>query len=165
MAIIASGSRYRRNTNFIIVVICLAVMGYCIYDGWIDKEFQQKHTQDGKPDGTLQFNRIYGPVLFSVAVLYFLISAFRLNAQKIIADEQGLHLSPKSVIAYNSIKKIDKRFFDKEGHFTIEYHSGTTDKRLKLSDKMYDNLGLLLDEVVRRTGAAPAETDKNDPEN
>jgi hypothetical protein len=161
MAIIASGSRYKRNTNYIIIVVCVLGALWLLNDGYLDKEFQQEHTKDGKPDGTLQFNRIYAPVACAIAVVYFLISAARLKSQKITADESGLHLPGKKVLAYNSINKIDQRFFDKEGHFTIEYQDGGADKQLKLSDRNYDNLGMLLDEVVRQSGAAPVEADQD----
>lgn len=161
MAIIASGSRYKRTTNYIIIVVCVLGALWLLNDGWRNETFQQEHTKDGKPDGTLQFNRIYGPAVCAIAVVYFLISVARLKSQKITADESGLHLPDKKLLAYNSISKIDKRFFDKEGHFTIEYQEGGTDKQLKLSDRNYDNLGLLLDEVVRQSGAAPVEADQD----
>jgi len=164
MAVIARGSRYKQKTDYLIAAICLIGALWLLNDGWRNEKFQQEHTKNDQPDGTLQLNRIYGPMVCAVVAVYFLISAVRLNSKKITADEQGLHLPQGRIIAYNSINKIDKRSFDKEGHFTIEYQGEGTDKQLKLSDRTYDHLPLLLDEIVRRTGAAPIDAESTPKE-
>ena len=102
-------------------------------------------------------NRII-PFICVIGTLYFLVASAKLKSRKLVADEKGVTLAGGEEIAYASIKQTDKRYFEKEGHFTIEYGAGGTDKKVKLSDRDYDGLGLLLDEVVRRTGAAPAES-------
>ena len=104
-----------------------------------------------------------GPVPRTIAV-FFVFSAQRLKSRTITATEDGLEFSDGQKIPYTNVKQIDKRFFDKEGRFTLDYEQGSESKKLKLSDRTYDSLGLLLDEIVRRTGAAPAATDSAEDE-
>jgi len=160
MAVVATGCRHTRNTNYIIAVACFIFGIWYFYDGWFGKEFQDKHTrEDGTPDATLQMNRYWVPIGGTVAAAFFVALALRMKTRKIIALEDGLELSDGLKLPYDDIKQIDKRFFEKEGHFTLEYEVGGEVKKLKLTDRTYDKLGLLLDEIIRRTGAAPAETD------
>ena len=157
MAIEATGSKYYAKTGLIITVACLVFGIYFLYDGWINKEFQEKNTnsETGEPNVSLKVNRVYGPVVCGIAAVYFLVASLGLRSKKIIADENGLTIESGKVIAYHAIKKIDKRDFEKGGQFSIEYEEDTVSKTLKFSDRKYDNLGLLLDEVVRQTGAVP----------
>ena len=158
MAIEATGSKHGKNSGFIIALVCVLVGGYCLYDGWLNEEFQQNHITDGKPDVTLNVNRIWLPITCLIVAAYSVISATRVGGKKIVASEEGLSFSGGQTIAYSNIKQIDKRYFDKEGHFILSYKEADTDKRLKLSGRKYDNLGMLLDELIRRTGAtAPAD--------
>ena len=77
------------------------------------------------------------------------------KSRKITADDKALVLADGQQIPYDDIVKIDKRKFAKEGAFTLEYQHGGNNKSLTLTDRKYDNLGLLLDEIIRRTGATP----------
>lgn len=159
MAIEATGSKYGVKSGVIITMACLAFGVYFLYDGWINETYQAKETnsETGEPSSDLKFNRVYGPILCGAAGLYFLIGAMRLKSRKITADENGLTFSTGKTIPYTSMKKIDKTPLEKKGYFSIEYEQDQTTKTLKLTDRKYDNLGLLLDEIVRCTGAAPAE--------
>jgi len=158
MAIEATGSKHNRNSNYLIVAICIFVALYCLYDGWLNEKFQQENTIDGKPNVTLLVNRIWLPIICGAIAAYSLISALRVAKLKIMADEQGLSVSGCDKIAYDSIKKIDKRYFEKEGYFTIAYTRDGDEKKLKLTDRKYSNLAALLDELVSRTGAAPVKS-------
>lgn len=164
MAVVATGSRHTQNTNYIIAVACILFACWFLYDGWFNQKFKEEHTKDGKPDLTLRMNKFYIPIGCAVVVAFFILSAQRLKSQKITADETGLEFAGGLKIAYDSIKQIDKRFFDKEGHFTLDYEQGGEVKKMKLTDRTYDGLGILLDEVVRQTGAAPPETESSDDE-
>lgn len=159
MAIVATGSRHTQNTNYIIAIICILVGLYFFYDGWFGK-YREKELKenDGKPTYDLYINQ-YAIIPLAFIAAFFAISGLRLKSRKITASESGLEFSDGSKLAYDDIKQIDKRFFEKEGHFTLEYEVGSEAKKLKLTDRTYDKLGLLLDEIVRQTGAAPAETD------
>ena len=164
MAVVATGSRHTQNTNYIIAVACILFACWFMYDGWFNQEFKEEHTKDGKPDLTLRSNQIYVPIGCAVIAVFFVFSAQRLKSRTITATEDGLEFSDGQKIPYTTIKQIDKRFFDKEGRFTLDYEQGGESKKLKLSDRTYDSLGLLLDEIVRRTGAAPAATDSAEDE-
>jgi len=160
MAIEATGSRYYAKTGLIITVACLFFGVYFLYDGWWNKEFQEEHknSETGEPDVSLKVNRVYGPVICGIAAVYFLVTSLQLRSKKITADENGLTTASGKLIAYNAIRKIDKRDFERGGHFIIEYEEDTVSKTLKFSDRKYDNLGLLLDEIVRQTGAVSEDT-------
>ncbi|MBN1845879.1 MAG: hypothetical protein JW810_09365 [Sedimentisphaerales bacterium] len=158
MAVVAPGSRHTRNTNLMIVIACVIFAGWFLYDGWFNESFKQKHLRDdGTPDATLESNRLWVPLGCAAVAVFFLYSTIRLKRRSITADEQAVASSEGLRIAYSSIQRIDKRLFDKEGHFTLFYTADGVEKKWKLTDRMYDQLGLLLDEIVRRTGAVPAE--------
>ncbi len=163
MATTAKGSTYTRNTSFIIALACLAFLAYCLYDGWVSENFQKKYmNEDGSPSVNLQLNRYYMPIGCGAAALYFLINAVGLGSKKIVADDSGLTVNSSATIPYANLKKIDKSKFKSKGVLMIDYESGGVAKQLKLSDRTYDNLGLLLDEIVAQTGAAPANKDQQD---
>ena len=71
-------------------------------------------------------------------------------------------INQQQPIPYSSFAKIDKRPFAKDGYFIIEHSENDKTKKVILSDKKYDNLGLLLDELIRQTQAAPADSTEQD---
>ena len=158
MAVEVTGSKFARNNKLYVVVICLAFAIWFGYDGWLGA-YRQKELDknDGQPTANLRFNQLAPIPLLAIAI-FSLVTSLGITKKKIVADDNGLVLSDGNSIPYQSIKKIDKRQLEKEGHFTIEYEQDSAIKNLKLSDRKYDNLGLLLDEIVRQTGAAPADT-------
>jgi len=158
MAVVATGSRHKRNSNWMIAAACIAFALWFLYDGWVNKDFQKEKMEQGK-QLDLQANRYYVPIACAALAVYFAISAVRTKGLRAAADEQGLLLADGTRIGYDAIEKIDKRFFDQEGHFTVSYRSGAQERRLRLSDRDYDQLGLVLDEIVQRTGAAPASAE------
>ncbi|MBN2210505.1 MAG: hypothetical protein JW709_03835 [Sedimentisphaerales bacterium] len=159
MAVIATGSKHSRNTCYIIAAACIIFAGWFAYDGWISETYQQENTVDGKPNTNLLTNR-YIPIPLVLVAAYFLFASMQVARRKITADEEKLVLDNGVVIPYTAINKIDKRYFEKEGHFTIEYSAEGAQRTVKLRDARYDGLGLLLDEVVRRTGAQPESNAK-----
>lgn len=156
MAVEARGSRFSRTNNLITAAVMILLGAWFTYDGWFSADFQQKNTVDGKPNIDLKINR-YVPALLFPLGLYFVYQAQRMSKRKITADEKGLTLENGNQIAYEQFTQIDNRFFAKEGHFTMEYKDGGETRKLKFSDRQYDGLGLLLDEIVKKTGAAPPE--------
>ncbi len=155
MAIEATGNKYQQKTGYIIFVACLIFGAYFLYDGWFSKSYQAKHMENGKPDANLMTNRYYGPITCGIAALYFLVSSIKLSSARIEAKEDALFIYPDKTIPWKSIKQIDKRAFDKSGYFIIIYQDNGNERRLKLSDRKYDNLPTLLDEIIRCTGAKP----------
>lgn len=138
----------------------LCIMNRLLLTDAYSQEITSGDWRSGKANANLKFNRIWGPVGCFVVGLYFLISVLRIPAMRIVADDTGLTVSGGKVIAYSDIKQIDNRYFDKEGHFTIGYDDGGAMTELKLSDRKYDGLGVLLDDLVKRTGASPQEPPK-----
>jgi len=161
MAIEATGSKFSRNNNLITFFFCLAVALYFGYDGWFGSyRDEQLKENDGKPTVDLLVN-MYAPIPLGAFALYSLIAALRIPSRKIIAGQQGLEFSSGKHIDYDSIQQIDKRHFEKKGVFTIDYEDQDKMSREKFSYRSYDNLALLLDEIIRRTGAEPENTTEN----
>ncbi len=156
MAVTATGSRHSRSSTYIILIMVLGWGLYSLYDGYKNEKFQKEHTgPDGKPDSTLVMNRVHMPIGCGIIAIGCFVMLARIKQRRIVADEQGVRISGGPMIAYAQIQKIDKRFFEKEGHFTIEYTADGAVRSVKFKDAKYDGLGLVLDEIVRRTGAEP----------
>ena len=150
MAIEAPISKYKKNSFKIGIVILIGLAIWFAYDGYRNEKFIQKHTgQNGTPDSILVFNRKSPPYLAGAAVLLG-VYLFVIKNKKLVADENSLVIGRRQ-IAYDSIEKIDKTHFDSKGYFTITYkdYQGV-DADLKLSDRTYDNLPAILDELIAR---------------
>ena len=166
MAVEAVGSKRSRNNDIIVAVVLLVGSIWLAHDGWLgDYKDKELADNDGKPTANLYFNQ-YAPIPLTIIAIIYGVAALRGRSRKIVADEDGIKLSGGTEIPYNCIKQIDKGRFQKKGFFTITYDQQDEDKHLKLSARKFDNLGLLLDELVGKTGAKPADTleDKSLPD-
>ncbi|MHC4292434.1 MAG: hypothetical protein ACYSTR_09520 [Planctomycetota bacterium] len=148
MAIEAPLSRYKKQNLLIMAVILIGVGLWFAYDGYKNQDFINKHTVDGVPDSTLNFNRKAPPFMVGAGILlgiYFVIA----KGKKLIAEENEL-ISGNVKIPYDAIEKINKTHFDSKGFFTLTYNENGQNKELKLSDRTYDNLGAVLDHIVSK---------------
>ena len=149
MSVTAPISSYKKNTYKIIIIVLILLGVYCIYDGYYNQKFIEKNTQDGVANSTLAFNRKAPPFMF-VGALILGVKLFLIRNMKVIAEDQEI-LTCKQKIAYDSIEQIDKTHFDSKGYFVITYKNEQgNNSQLKLSDKTYDNLSAVLDEVVSK---------------
>ena len=150
MAIEAPLSKHKKNNFRIGIVVLVGLAIWFAYDGYRSEEFIKKHTdQNGKPDSTLVFNRKAPPYLVGAAVLLG-VYLFAIKDKKVVADESSLIIG-KRQIAYDSIEKIDKTHFDSKGYFVITYKDCQgADTSLTLSDRIYDNLSVVMDELVAK---------------
>jgi len=159
MAIEAPISRHKKTNIKICIAVCIAAAVIFAYDGYLSKykwskryKFYKKHVidNDGKPTPTMKFNRSSPPFLIGGAVL-FGVYLFLIRNRKIVADENELIISDKEIIAYDSIERIDRTYFKSKGCFTIIYKdSDGNEVRRKISDRRYDNLEAILDELVAK---------------
>ncbi|MHC5142751.1 MAG: hypothetical protein ACYSN8_00925 [Planctomycetota bacterium] len=148
MAIEAPLSSYKKKNILIIVAVLIGVGAWFAYDGYKNPDFIKKHTVDGVADSTLNFNRKAPPFMIGAGILlgiYFVV----IKGKKIIADENEL-IAGSTMVSYDSIEKINKTHFDKKGFFIVTYSQGGQNKELKLSDRTYDNLGAVLDQIVSK---------------
>ncbi|MFW9871309.1 MAG: hypothetical protein ACFFEL_16910 [Candidatus Thorarchaeota archaeon] len=148
MAIEAPISKFSRTNLKIYIVVCIVAAIWLGYDGYFNKKFIEENSPDGKPNGTLIFNQKAPPVFIAVAVL-FGIKLYLIRNKKLIAGEKELIFSDKDKIAYESIQKIDKTYFESKGRFVITYKNENgreTDR--KISDREYDNLKAVLEHLV-----------------
>jgi hypothetical protein len=150
MAIVAPASKYKVKTYIIYIVALLGLTIYCIYDGYFNQSFRDKHVIDGVPDNTIIANQKAPYYLGGLTVLlagYTLV----IRGRKIVAEDNALVINGKLSIPYDSVQKIDKTDFDTKGHFTFTYK--TTDGKeidRKISDRDYDNLRAILDHLVAK---------------
>ncbi len=128
----------------------MASRAYCSYDGYYNQSFIDKHTADGKPDGTMVFNQKAPAYLVGAAALLG-VYLFVIRNRKVVAEDNALVIDGKINIAYDSVQKIDKTDFDSKGHFTFTYKTpdGKEIDR-KISDRDYDNLKAILDHLVAK---------------
>jgi len=153
MAIEAPLSKYKKQNLLIMVVVLVGLAGWFTYDGYISEKFQQEHTEindagEEVPDSSLAFNR-KAPPFFLAGGLLVVVYFFVIKGKKIVAGEKSLVLNGKE-IQYDSIEKINKTFFDKKGYFIVTYKEGETEVDVKLSDRSYDNMPAVLDELVKQ---------------
>ncbi|RKY11421.1 MAG: hypothetical protein DRP52_05960 [Planctomycetota bacterium] len=148
MAIEAPLSSYKKKNTLIIAAVLIGIGAWFAYDGYKNQDFIKKHTVDGVADSTLAFNRKAPPFMIGAGILigvYFVL----IKGKKIIADESQLTCG-KVKVAYDAIEKINKTHFDKKGFFIVTYSQDGQSKTLKLSDRTYDNLGAVLDQIVSK---------------
>ena len=166
MATEATGSSFSRNNNLIVAVVCLAAAAWFGYDGWLGQyrqdqlDINEQKTGIRKPTVNLYVNQYIPVVLVPLAVLN-LIGAAKCKSRKIVADDEAVTLNNGREIKYADITKIDRRLFEKSGRFTIEYTDSGRTGLAKFDDRKYDNLGILLDEIIKQTGAEPPEKQQN----
>ncbi len=150
MAVEAPLSKHKRNRLLIYIAVCIGLALYHVWDGYYNKKFIEKHTVDGVPNTTLSWNR-KAPPYFVGAGAILGAYLFAIRKRRVVADENELIINDKEKISYDSIEKIDKTHFKKKGFFVITYekaNSGQVDR--KISDKMYDKLAPVLDELVAK---------------
>ena len=151
MAIEAPISKFKKTNLKIYIIACVVLAIWCVYDANFNEQFKQKHTDaDGKPTAWLVVNKNAPPFLIGAAALLG-VYLFTIKNKKLITNENELMFSDKEKIAYDSIQKIDKTYFDKKGFFIITYKDkGGNEINRKISDRKYENLGALLDHLVEK---------------
>ena len=148
MAIEAPLSSYKKKNLLIIAAVLIGVGAWFAYDGYKNEGFIKKHTINGVADSTLNFNRKAPPFMIGAGILlgiYFVT----IKGKKIIADENEL-ICGKVKLPYDAIEKINKTHFDKKGFFVVTYSQDGQSKDIKLSDRTYDNLSAVLDQIVSK---------------
>ena len=151
MAIEAPISKFTKTNLQIYIVLCLAVAAWFAYDGYINKTFIAKNTNDdGSPNSTLIFNQ-KSPPFFAAAGVFFGVYLFVVKKRKLIADENELVFSAKEKIPYDSIEAINKTYYEKKGFFVITFkNEGGNQVDKKISERKYDNLAAILDHLVAK---------------
>ncbi len=151
MAIEAPVSKFRKTNIWIGIAACIILGLWFGYDGYLNENFQQKHTsEDGEPDSDLIFNRKSPPFFLAGAAalgVYLLL----VRKRKLSADDDALVLSNGKKIPYDSIEQIDKTEFEKKGHFTVTYKDQSgKEVDHKISDRKFDNTGAILEHLVEK---------------
>ncbi len=155
MAVEAPLSKFKKNNVKIFIVVLVGLAIWCVYDGYFNEKFIEEHTknygtENAQPYGWLVVNRKAPPFLFAGAAalaVYF----FMIKDRKLTVDDTKLTINGTKSIAYDKIESIDKTHFDAKGYFVITHVAeGGKEADLKLSDRMYDNLSAVLDELVAK---------------
>ena len=151
MAIEAPVSKHRKNNLIIIIVVLIAGSAWCAYDGYINEKWIKDHTDaEGNAETYLVFNRraaFFGIPAAVVLGAWLMV----VKGKKLVADDEALIMDGKDRIAYDSIQAIDKTKFKSKGTFAITYKTSEgQEKCLEISDRKYDNLSAILDELVAK---------------
>jgi hypothetical protein len=150
MDIVGPVSGHRKNTLVLYLVMLIAFGIWCTYDGYFNTAFIAKHTEDGRPNQNLVFNR-YAPLAMVGGAAIMGMWLFRIRGIKVVATATELIVSGQPGIPYDSIEQIDKTHFEKKGFFVITYKTdGGTEASVRLDDRHYDNLGPILDRLVEK---------------
>lgn len=154
MAIEAKLSKYKRNNRLLTIFILAAVGAWFAYDGYLNDKFIEKHTKTNEagekvPDSTLVFNQ-KSPPFFIAGAIAATIWLFLTKDKKVTAGEVSL-ITEKTEVPYDKIEQIDKTNFDSKGYFVITYKNEQgSEQTLRFSDRTYDNLPAVLDEIVKK---------------
>jgi len=151
MAVEAPLSKFKKNNLRIYIAICIGLAIWCAYDGYFNENWIKEHIDaDGNPETYLVVNRHAPPYFIGGAILLG-VYLFVIRSRKIIAGENELVICDKEIIPYDSIEKIDKTYFDSKGYFVITYkNENGGELTRKISDRTYDNLAAILDELVAK---------------
>ena len=149
MAIEAPISKFKKNNIIIYIILCIIATLWFGYDGYLNKEFMEKNTNDGVPNGTLKFNQKSPPFFVGVAVLWG-VYFFKIRKRKLLAEVNELVFSNNKKISYDSIQKINKTHFESKGFFIITYNKDGKEVDFKINDRMYDNLEAILNLLVAK---------------
>ena len=163
MAIEAPISKFKKTNYKISIGLCAAMAVIFAYDGYLSKyKWSMRYSfyaenvldNDGKPNSTMIFNR-KSPPFFAGAAVVLGACWLVLRKKKLVADENELVFSKNDRITYDSIERIDKTHFDKKGFFVFTYkNENGKETNRKLSDRTYDNLGVILDHLVAKISQA-----------
>ncbi|MBN2589716.1 MAG: hypothetical protein JXA96_07630 [Sedimentisphaerales bacterium] len=150
MAIEAPISKFKKSNLLIYIGICVIFAAWFGYDGYLNKSFIEKQTENGKPNTTLMFNQKSPPFFLAGAILcgiYF----YMVKGRKLLAGETELVINDKKKISYDSIEKINKTWFEKKGFFVVTYkNENGKETDYKISDRQYDNLENILNHLVEK---------------
>ena len=150
MAIEAPLSKFKRTNFKIYILVCIVAAAWFGYDGYFSKKFREKHAPDGIADSTMVFNQ-KAPFFFIGGAVLLGLYLYAIRNKKITADENELIIADKEKIAYGSIQKIDKTYFDEKGFFIVTYKGKDgNEANRKLSGRKYDNLAAILDHLVAK---------------
>ena len=159
MAIEAPLSKFSKNGFKIYIGVCLVFAVVFAYDGYLSKyEWSQRHSfykehvldNDGVADEIMLFNR-YSPFALLALAAGLGFRFFMVKDRKVVAGETDLVIDGKQSVPYERIEQIDKTHFEKKGYFVLTYkNEQDSDTDLKLSDRVYDNLGAILEDIVAR---------------
>jgi uncharacterized membrane protein (UPF0136 family) len=160
MALIAPLSKYKKKNFIIWIVACVVFGAIFLYDGYLSKykwsmrySFYEEHVlkKGGKPDSTMIWNQKWLPLFLGSVAALMGVYLYVIRNKKIVAEDNRLIIDDKISIAYDTIQKIDKTYFDSKGFFVITSKgSDGSEVDHKLSDRDYDNLAAILDHLVAK---------------
>ena len=147
-------ARISKSTKFWLLIYVLGLVGlagWFAYDGFRNKIFIEKHTnEEGEADGALWFNK-KSPPFFLGGALVMGLRLFVVSKRRIVAEESELVIHNKVRIPYDAIQEIDKTHFKTKGVFTLAYDSpGGERLRHKVDSRDYDNMTAILDHLVEQ---------------
>ena len=158
MSVEATASKYKANSFRLYMAVCIVGAAVLAYDGYLSKydwskrqSFYKKHyiENDNQPSDAIKFN-MYSPFVLLPLGAFFAFKWVTSKKKKVVAGDTSLDVSGTE-ITYDSMESINKTHFESKGFFTITYKdSQGSSNEIKISDRDYDGLGIVLDEVVAK---------------
>ena len=150
MDLIAKYSSYRLGNIKIAVAVLLGISVWCVYDGYYNQKFIEKHTiAEGKADDTLIFHRYFAyfgvPGAIAAAGAYMV-----LRKKQLTAGDDGLILDNGDKILYKAIEELDHTDYDLDGKFKITYICSGSEKAIFLTNKKWDGLDKVLECLISK---------------
>jgi hypothetical protein len=149
-AVVAPISKYKKTNLKIYMVVCLVLAAWFSYDGYFNKDFIAKYTND---DGTIKDTLVFNQKAPIVLVVISFLVAFRIfvvKDRKVTADEEAITVNDKEKIPYTAIKKVDKTWYKEKGYVDIEYNTGEGQTSSRISSKNYDNLDAVIEKLTAK---------------
>lgn len=147
----ANYCKHKKQNLVIAIVVFLGLGVWFAYDGYLNKDFIERHTsEEGIADDTLNFNRNapYGMAVLAIAAA----ARFAVvKDRKLTADEKGLDFFGKERIEYSDVESVNKTWFDSKGYFIVTYKDRDgKEQEKKISKGQYDGLKDVLDTLVSK---------------
>lgn len=153
MAIEAPLSKYKRQNYWIIIAVLIGGSIWCVYDGYFNEKFAKENMRTNEAGEEIQGEWLIvnrnAPYIMIPGALLAALRFFMVKGRKVVATETTL-LTGKAEIPFKSIERINKTYFDKKGYFIVTYKDGDKEIDVKLSDRSYDNMPAILDELVKQ---------------
>jgi hypothetical protein len=158
--IVALAGRYYRITRYLMTLLFLVFGFFCIRDGFFrypaeNKAAVERKQNEPHPGFDIPLNRSLALVLPPLGLLTLARALYNSRGAIRLAG-MTLNIPSHPPISLDSIRKIDKRLWDRKGIAYIEYEGpgGATD-RFKLDDFIYERDPI--DRIVGRIDAHAAE--------
>ena len=140
MRIECGTTRQRRNRIILVIIVCAVFAGWFAYDGWYKYPREQAEGRVAHSHSSIYLQKVLA-VGMGIATLVGLIHVVRVSRQRFALDEEGLHLSGRT-IGWEQMKGFEN--YDRRGWVDLTLADGgkvrLDNYRIELCDEMIDQI-------------------------